>query len=159
MATTFSAQFIESQKLLLLALDDKLSGRQTTKAHVSGSGDFADISSEVSELEQTMSLVSNQAQLHRDVRDALRKISNGGYGLCELSGEVIHEERLKALPWARYTIKAQEEIEKRKSTRHGRFAPSSLFDKTDGDADTGVVEAEEESIREKTRGRAPKKKK
>jgi len=36
-----------------------------------------------------------------DVNDALKKIEDGNYGLCEVSGEVIDEGRLNANPAAR----------------------------------------------------------
>lgn len=38
---------------------------------------------------------------YKDVRDALQKIENGSYGTCEISGEVIEEDRLLANPAAR----------------------------------------------------------
>lgn len=40
-----------------------------------------------------------------DVRDALKKIEAGTYGICELSGDPIEEDRLEANPAAR-TCKA-----------------------------------------------------
>jgi len=40
-----------------------------------------------------------------DVRDALQKIEGGKYGICEVSGEPIEEDRLEANPAAR-TCKA-----------------------------------------------------
>jgi|SRR5581483_178505 len=41
----------------------------------------------------------------RDVKDALAKIESGTYGVCEVSGEPIEEDRLEANPAAR-TCKA-----------------------------------------------------
>ena len=41
----------------------------------------------------------------QEVRHALEKIADGKYGLCEISGEAIEEERLNANPAARTTIK------------------------------------------------------
>ena len=38
---------------------------------------------------------------YKDVIDALSKIENGGYGKCEISGEMIEEDRLMANPSAR----------------------------------------------------------
>jgi RNA polymerase-binding transcription factor DksA len=42
---------------------------------------------------------------YNDVRRALKKIENGTYGICEISGEPIEEDRLTANPSAR-TCKA-----------------------------------------------------
>jgi len=36
-----------------------------------------------------------------DIRDALRKIEDGTYGICEVAGEQIEEDRLEANPAAR----------------------------------------------------------
>ena len=47
-----------------------------------------------------------------DVELALAKIDAGTYGLSELSGEPIEPARLAALPWARYTAREQEELER-----------------------------------------------
>jgi RNA polymerase-binding transcription factor DksA len=42
-----------------------------------------------------------------DISLALTKMENGTYGICELTGEPIPEERLRAIPWARFTVEAQ----------------------------------------------------
>ncbi len=46
------------------------------------------------------------------VRDALQKIMNGTYGICERCGNPIEEERLEAIPTCRYCKKCKEELEK-----------------------------------------------
>lgn len=46
--------------------------------------------------------------LLREINDALRRIQDGVYGLCESCENRIPEKRLKALPWARYCIGCQE---------------------------------------------------
>ncbi len=40
-------------------------------------------------------------------------IDNGTYGICELTGKPIKAERLEELPWARYSIEAARELERR----------------------------------------------
>jgi DnaK suppressor protein len=35
-----------------------------------------------------------------DVRRARRRVAEGSYGLCEVCGKPIPEERLEARPWA-----------------------------------------------------------
>lgn len=46
---------------------------------------------------------------YNEVKDALAKIANGTYGICEISGEKIEEERLEANPAARTCIEHKEE--------------------------------------------------
>jgi DnaK suppressor protein len=45
-----------------------------------------------------------------DIDAALQRIDDGTYGVCEIGGEPIGEERLKALPWARLCIDHQRSV-------------------------------------------------
>ncbi|HTQ06897.1 MAG TPA: TraR/DksA C4-type zinc finger protein [Polyangiaceae bacterium] len=47
-----------------------------------------------------------------DVEEALAKIEAGTYGTSELSGDPIDYGRLAAVPWARFTAREQEELER-----------------------------------------------
>lgn len=40
------------------------------------------------------------------IERALRKIENGSYGICEVTGETIGEKRLLAVPWTPVSIHA-----------------------------------------------------
>lgn len=44
-----------------------------------------------------------QAQL-REVEDALGRIDDGTFGVCEVCGKEIAEERLEAVPWTKLCI-------------------------------------------------------
>jgi RNA polymerase-binding transcription factor DksA len=55
-------------------------------------------------------LLSNEEQLSRDVIDALHRIKEGSYGNCENCGKSIPEERLQAIPYARYCVSCANEI-------------------------------------------------
>jgi DnaK suppressor protein len=46
------------------------------------------------------------------VDNALTKIENGKYGICELCGKVIEKGRLKAKPHSRYCVSCREKLEK-----------------------------------------------
>ena len=43
-----------------------------------------------------------------EIRDALKRIDDGTYGYCELSGDEIESKRLIAVPWTRVSMKALE---------------------------------------------------
>jgi DnaK suppressor protein len=45
------------------------------------------------------------------INHALRRIEGGVFGICELTGHPIEQERLKAEPWTRYCAAAQHELE------------------------------------------------
>lgn len=73
--------------------------------------DDADLS--VIDLSEDISL--KQLGAHRDIlkkiEQALRKLDEGTYGICEMCGDEIPEERLKILPFAIYCRDCQEKIE------------------------------------------------
>lgn len=88
---------------------------------VSGGYTFnmADAGMDSMEREISFDLASKEGRLLREINDALRRIYNGVYGLCEASGKQIARARLEALPWARYTVAEQENIERKQ--RAGRM--------------------------------------
>jgi DnaK suppressor protein len=65
--------------------------------------------------EQSLSLDLAQVDrnLLREIDAALKRIDDGTYGICELTGKTIPPERLEELPWARYSIEAARELERR----------------------------------------------
>jgi RNA polymerase-binding transcription factor DksA len=40
-----------------------------------------------------------------------RRIECGTYGICEVTGEPIERARLRAIPWARFSLRGQQEVE------------------------------------------------
>jgi RNA polymerase-binding transcription factor DksA len=62
-----------------------------------------------------------------EVLAAIQRIERGTYGTCELTGLPIEAERLRAIPWARYSLEGQKELEKTGTVRkHGLPKLSSL---------------------------------
>src|SRR4029077_20924216 len=51
------------------------------------------------------------------VQDALERIENGTFGNCLADGEPIDEKRLEAMPWTRYCLAHQEQLEKSQPRR------------------------------------------
>ena len=93
------------------AIEDLRADRATA---VEGSDGVTD-SGEESELDTTRStalnLASRQSQLIEEIDDALRRIDDGSYGQCAVCGKPIDEERLKALPTAKYDAACQAALE------------------------------------------------
>jgi RNA polymerase-binding transcription factor DksA len=61
-------------------------------------------------------LASEEATL-TEVEAALQRIQDGTYGICESTGRPIPTERLKAVPWTRYTAQAERKVEAEKRSR------------------------------------------
>jgi DnaK suppressor protein len=70
---------------------------------------------ELSELDLNRSvafeLASRQSHLIQNIDDALGRIENGTYGQCVRCGKPLYQERLKAMPTAKYGPKCQAAIE------------------------------------------------
>ncbi|MGI9558807.1 MAG: TraR/DksA family transcriptional regulator [Thermodesulfobacteriota bacterium] len=75
-------------------------------------GDFYDKASD--DRERILSLIFSERERNKldQIEDALGRIEEGTYGICEMTGEKIGEDRLRVMPFAKFTIEAQEEIEK-----------------------------------------------
>ena len=65
---------------------------------------MADMGTDNYEQEFTLGLVEKDRNLLREINNALAKIQNGTYGICEGTGQPISKPRLEAQPWARHSI-------------------------------------------------------
>lgn len=69
--------------------------------------DRDDNASEVEKYSDDVALENNLEMQLRDVNDALERITNGSYGICNNCKEEIDIERLKAYPAARTCVKCE----------------------------------------------------
>lgn len=69
----------------------------------------ADIASELYEQQKEFALANHENERIADIKEALRKIDNNTYGVCDFCGEEIPFERLEAYPTAKLCIKCQKE--------------------------------------------------
>ncbi|NLM42454.1 MAG: molecular chaperone DnaK [Clostridiales bacterium] len=69
-----------------------------------------DLGTETFEAEKNFSFRNNDKFVIVEVDEALRKIENGKYGLCEGCGKEIAEERLDLIPYARLCISCEEKF-------------------------------------------------
>ena len=74
---------------------------------------LADQGSESYERTLSLNLAATDRQLLREIDDALERIADRVYGICELTDKPISKERLAELPWARYSIEAARQMERR----------------------------------------------
>ena len=65
---------------------------------------MADIGSDNWEQEFTLGLIANERELVREIDEALARIESRTYGVCQATHKPITLARLRAKPWARYTI-------------------------------------------------------
>ena len=71
------------------------------------------------------SLLNTEHDVLYEIDEAVRRIEQGTYGICEISGQPVERERLKVLPFARYCVAVQSDIEK-KNPRQKPFRKAGL---------------------------------
>lgn len=72
---------------------------------------MADIATDTYDREFNMSLASNDRAVLLEMEDALKKIEEGTFGICEDCKGLIAKVRLKAIPYCRLCLKCQEKKE------------------------------------------------
>ncbi len=66
-----------------------------------------DEGSEVMSKEANVQLAIRQEKFIRDLNNALKRIENGTYGVCRVTGKLIQKERLRLVPHATLSIEAK----------------------------------------------------
>ena len=74
---------------------------------------MADVATDSYDREFSLGLASNERKLLYELEDAVKKIEDGTFGICEECKTLITRTRLKAVPYARLCVKCQEKQEKR----------------------------------------------
>ncbi len=73
---------------------------------------MADIGTDNFEQEFALGLMDGERRFLGQINDALVRIENGVYGICEGTAKPIAKARLQASPWARYCIEYATMVEK-----------------------------------------------
>jgi DnaK suppressor protein len=74
---------------------------------------MADMATDNFDREFSLDLASAEQGMLNRIDEALKKIQDGSYGVCENCNKPISLKRLKAVPYAKLCIKCQEEEEKK----------------------------------------------
>jgi len=72
---------------------------------------MADAASQEAEVFEAVGLAQNEASIIREIEDALTRIKENQFGVCEACGKPISRRRLEALPYARHCIACAEKIQ------------------------------------------------
>lgn len=74
---------------------------------------MADMATDNFDREFSLDLASNEQDLLNRIEEAIRKIDEGDFGICETCNKPISIKRLKAVPYAKLCIKCKEDEEKK----------------------------------------------
>ncbi len=144
--------FVRKQKEKLLQLRDAVvdsmagvaQGTLRSRAEGSEASAFgmhqADAGSDAYDRDFALSLLSQEQDALYEIDEALKRIEIGTYGKCEMSGKPILRARLEAIPFARFTVECQSQLEKQSRASRIRPSVTSLFGLTEEDG----AESEEE---------------
>ena len=144
--------FLRKQKSKLLQLRDSLLdsmmgvSRDTLRSRAEGSEASAfgmhqaDAGSDAYDRDFALSLLSQEQDALYEIEEALKRVDAGTYGVCEMSGKPIPHARLEAIPFARFTVECQTQIEKQKKAQRVRQPVTSLFGLTDEEGGEGEEE-------------------
>jgi len=144
--------FIRKQKEKLLQLRDAMvdsmagvaQGTLRSRAEGSEASAFgmhqADAGSDAYDRDFALSLLSQEQDALYEIDEALKRIELGTYGKCEMSGKPIPRARLEAIPFARFTVECQSQLEKQSKASRVRQSVTSLFGLTDEEAGEGEEE-------------------
>jgi len=106
----FKQMLLEKRKEILINVSE-IENEALKKSRTDASGDLssmpihmADIGTDNYEQEFVLGLMDSERKLLREIDDALQRIEEGTYGICDGTGKTIPKARLEAQPWARYRI-------------------------------------------------------
>ena len=140
----------QKEKLLQLrdAMVDSMAGvaQDTLRSRAEGSEASAfgmhqaDAGSDAYDRDFALSLLSQEQDALYEIDQALKRIELGTYGICEMSGKPISHARLVAIPFARFTVECQSQLEKQNKASRVRQSVTSLFGLTDEEGAEGEEE-------------------
>src|ERR1700693_3877694 len=143
----------QKEKLLNLrdAMVDTMAGvaQDTLRSRAEGSEASAfgmhqaDAGSDAYDRDFALSLLSQEQDALYEIDQALKRIEVGTYGICEMSGKSIPHARLEAIPFARFTVECQSQLEKQNKQSRVRQSVTSLFGLTDDEGGEGEAEESE----------------
>ncbi len=153
--------FIRQQKQKLLELRDAMvdsmagvaQGTLRSRAEGSEASAFgmhqADAGSDAYDRDFALSLLSQEQDALYEIDEALKRIELGTYGKCEMSAKPIPRARLEAIPFARFTVECQSQLEKQSRASRVRQSVTSLFGLTEEESsDTEEEEATPTEVKE-----------
>lgn len=93
------------------------SSQRDSAGDLSGYGlHMADIGTDTYDRDLGLSVAASEQDILYRIDQALKRIEEKSYGLCELCDGTIRLVRLKAVPWARLCIRCKESEEKKGET-------------------------------------------
>lgn len=81
---------------------------------------LADAGTDTADRDFALSLISNEQEALKEIADAIERLKSGKYGICEITNKVIPHARLMAVPFTRYSLEGQKELERNRRAHRRR---------------------------------------
>jgi RNA polymerase-binding transcription factor DksA len=134
----FYDRLLELREQLLRQMDGL--AKESAQEMPSYSLHMADSGTDNFDRDFALSLLSSDQDAVYEIEEALKRIERNTYGVCELTGKTIPKARLEAIPWTRFTVEAQAQLEREGALRQRRLGTLGSIDT----ASVAEVEPEEE---------------
>ena len=82
---------------------------------------MADAATDSYDQDWALGMLSSEQNALYEVEQALDRVRNGTYGVCELTGKNISTARLEAIPWTRFSAEAERQLEKQRAVETRRI--------------------------------------
>lgn len=117
----FTAKQLKEQLYRLLEMRERVTGEISSINRDSLSQNdrdpsLSDQGTDTFDREFALNQLSSEQDVLFEIDEAIRRLEKGTYGICEMTDVAINIERLEALPYVRYSIQAQSDLEKGRTT-------------------------------------------
>ena len=96
---------------------DALSEQPTFSSHM------ADAATDTFDRDFALGMLSLEQDAIYQIEQAIDRINNGTYGICELTKKPIEPARLEAVPWARFSVAAERQLEREGARKRAGLGP------------------------------------
>ncbi len=81
---------------------------------------LADAGTDTADRDFALSLISNEQEALKEIADAIDRMKRGSYGTCEITSKPIPAARLIAVPFTRYSLEGQKDLERNRRAHRRR---------------------------------------
>jgi RNA polymerase-binding transcription factor DksA len=125
----------------LTSLRDQLLSRQGTlnkdalEEQPTFSTHMADAATDTYDRDFALGMLSSDQDALYEIEEAINRIRDGSYGICELTGKTIEPKRLEVIPWTRFTAAAEKQLEKDGAVKRARLGPRDTVGRVEPTSD------------------------
>jgi RNA polymerase-binding transcription factor DksA len=92
---------------------------------------MADAGTDTYDRDFALGMLSSEQDALYEIDEALNRIRDGTYGICEVTGKPIEATRLEAIPWTRFSAAAEKQLEREGAVRKTRLGPRETVARTE----------------------------